>query len=242
MKLVSFAVPYTQDKRMLYAAQYLEEHGFKYKESIDDCDFALLPVPAKKEMFECLNGKPAFFGKGEYTNGYDYMKNEAYVLKNAYLTAEGAVTCLEINTDYSLIGSKILIIGYGRIAQALHKILSAYGSDITICSRSCVSGAQVQFSGAKHISFAQLKEPADYDIVINTVPHIVLTKDELTAQKKGVLILDLASFPGGVDTLVANSLKMKLINGRGMPSKYTQKTAGEIIGEAVMNIIEGEKL
>ena len=56
------------------------------------------------------------------------------------------------------------------------------------------------------------------------------------------MILDLASFPGGVDTLVANSLKIKLINGRGMPSKYTQKTAGEIIAEAVMNMIEGEKL
>lgn len=57
-----------------------------------------------------------------------------------------------------------------------------------------------------------------------------------------MLILDLASFPGGVDTLVANSLGLKLINGRGMPSVYTQKTAGEIIGEAVVNIIKGEKL
>lgn len=242
MKLVSFAVPYTQDKRMVYAAEYLEKHGFKYMKSIDECDFVLLPVPVKKEMLDTLNGKFAFYGKGDYKNGFDYMKYETYVLKNAFLTAEGAVACLEENTDYSLIGKNILIIGYGRIAKALRKILCSYGSNITVCSRSAVSGAQAEFDGVEHISFSELKKKSNFDIVINTVPHIVLTKDELTALKKGVLILDLASFPGGVDTLVAKSLGIKLINGRGMPSVYTQKTAGEIIGEAVVNIIEGEKL
>lgn len=242
MKLVSFAVPYTQDKRMVYAAEYLEKHGFKYMKSIDECDFVLLPVPVKKEMLDTLNGKFAFYGKGDYKNGFDYMKDETYVLKNAFLTAEGAVACLEENTDYSLIGKNILIIGYGRIAKALRKILCSYGSNITVCSRSAVSGAQAEFDGVEHISFSELKKKSNFDIVINTVPHIVLTKDELTALKKGVLILDLASFPGGVDTLVAKSLGIQLINGRGMPSVYTQKTAGEIIGEAVVNIIEGEKL
>lgn len=242
MKLVSFSVPYTEDKRMVYAAEYLERHGFIYKQNIDESDFVLLPVPVKKEMLDSLNGKFAFYGKGEYKNGFDYMKDETYVLKNALLTAEGAVACLEENTDYSLIGKNILIIGYGRIAKALRKILSSYGSNITVCSRSSISKAEAAFDGVKHISFSELKNKSDYDIVINTVPHIVLTKEELTALKKSVLILDLASFPGGVDTLVANSLGLKLINGRGMPSVYTQKTAGEIIGEAVVNIIKGEKL
>lgn len=242
MKLVSFAVPYTQDKRMIYAAEYLENHGFQYTENMDNCDFVLLPVPAKREMFDRIGGKFAFYGMGKYENGFDYMKDETYVLKNAFLTAEGAVACIEQNTDYSVTGSKILIIGYGRIAKALHKILSAYGARVTVCSRSSLSAAQAQFDGAEHIYFSDLKKISDHDIVINTVPHIVLTKEELLVLKKGVLILDLASFPGGVDTLVAKSLGIHLINGRGMPSKYTQKTAGEIIGEAVMNIIKGEKL
>jgi len=140
MKLVSFSVPYTQDKRMVYAAEYLERHGFIYKQNIDESDFVLLPVPVKKEMLDSLNGKFAFYGKGEYKNGFDYMKDETYVLKNALLTAEGAVACLEENTDYSLIGKNILIIGYGRIAKALRKILSSYGSNITVCSRSSISG------------------------------------------------------------------------------------------------------
>lgn len=242
MKLVSFSVPYTHDKRMLYAAEYLEKHGFRLTEDISECDFVLLPVPVKTEMLKAAKGKTVFFGKGEHENGYDYMKNEAYVLKNAFLTAEGAVTLLEENTDYSLAYSRILIIGYGRIGKALHKLLNAYGADITVCSRSEASKAQELFDGCRHIDFEQLKKQNDFDIIINTVPHIVLTKDELKACKSGVMILDLASFPGGVDTLVAKSLGIRLINGKGMPSVYTQKTAGEIIGEAVMKIIKEEKL
>ena len=83
MKLVSFAVPYTQDKRMIYAAEYLENHGFQYTENMDNCDFVLLPVPAKREMFDRIGGKFAFYGMGKYENGFDYMKDETYVLKNA---------------------------------------------------------------------------------------------------------------------------------------------------------------
>ena len=76
MKLVSFAVPYTQDKRMIYAAEYLEKHGFKYTEDTENCDFVLLPVPVKKEMIDSVKGKIVFYGKGDYKNGFDYMKNE----------------------------------------------------------------------------------------------------------------------------------------------------------------------
>lgn len=242
MNIKSFAVPYEDDRRMLYAKEYLVQHGFIYTDMIDKADFALLPVPAKKDMFRKINGKLAFYGKGDYENGYDYMKNETYVLKNAFLTAEGALVCLEENTPESLIGKNITIIGYGRIAKAMHKLLRALGAVVTVCSRSSSSKAEAIFNGAVHIGFDDLRKPNNADIIINTVPHTVLTKDELKALKKGVIILDLASFPGGVDTLVAGSLGIKLLNGRGMPSRYTEKTAGELIGEAVINIIEEEQL
>ncbi len=240
MKLNRFYVPYTDDKRMIYAREYLENKGFISVDNYDNADFILLPVPVKKYMLEQVGDKPVFYGMGEHKNGFDYMKNENYVLKNAILTAEGAVSYIEENTDYSLFGSKILIIGYGRIGKAIHKILKAYGADITVCSRSCDSKALAEFNGARHIFFDELSKRNNADIIINTVPHPVLTKKELSAVKRDTLILDLASFPGGVDTLIAKSLGLKLLNGKAMPSKYTQKTAGYIIGEAVINIIEEE--
>ena len=240
MKLNRFYVPYTDDKRMIYAREYLENKGFISVDNYNNSDFILLPVPVKKYMLEQVGDKPVFYGMGEHKNGFDYMKNENYVLKNAILTAEGAVSYIEENTDYSLFGSKILIIGYGRIGKAIHKILKAYGADITVCSRSFESKALAEFNGARHIFFDELSKRNNADIIINTVPHPVLTKKELSAVKSDTLILDLASFPGGVDTLIAKSLGLKLLNGKAMPSKYTQKTAGYIIGEAVINIIEEE--
>lgn len=240
MKLNKFSVPYTDDKRMIFAREYLENNGFISVDSYEKADFILLPVPVKNYMLEQAGDKPVFYGMGNHKNGFDYMKNENYVLKNAVLTAEGAVSFIEENTDCSLFGSKILILGYGRIGKALHKILKAYSADITVCSRSKDSKTLAEFNGAKHIYFDELSIKNNADIIINTVPHPVLTKKELSAVGKDTLILDLASFPGGVDTLVAKSLGLKLLNGKAMPSKYTQKTAGYIIGEAVINIIEEE--
>lgn len=100
MKLVSFAVPYTQDKRMIYAAEYLEKHGFKYTEDTENCDFVLLPVPVKKEMIDSVKGKIVFYGKGDYKNGFDYMKNETYVQKKRISYCGGR--CCLLGAEYGL--------------------------------------------------------------------------------------------------------------------------------------------
>ncbi len=240
MKLKKFSVPYVDDKRMIYAKEYLEKENYQYVSSNDKADFVLLPVPTKKYMFDGIKDKIVFYGMGDYKNGFDYMKYESYVLKNAILTAEGAVTMIEENTSYSLFGANVLIIGYGRIGKALHNILKNYGANITVCSRSKSSCVEALYNGAKHIGFDELASSNDADIIINTVPHIVLTKAELSAMKQDAIILDLASFPGGVDLLVAKSMGVPVLNGKSMPSKYTEKTAGYIIGEAVKDIIEEE--
>ncbi len=237
MKLSNFWIWSEENERLVFAANYLEKHGYIRVENLEVCDFALLPVPTKKYMLDSLGGKFALYGGGEYENGINYMKNEKYVLKNALLTAEGAVATLESENADSLIGKNILIIGYGRIAKALHRLLSAYGCNITVCSRSGESLVLSSFCGAKHIYFPELKNKNEFDIVINTVPHVVLTEHELKALKKSVIILDLASFPGGTDTLVASSLGLKIITGRGMPTKFTAKAAGEALGCAADEII-----
>lgn len=238
MKFSAFAIPYADDLRMKYVCDYLTNNNYTYSDEVKKADFVILPVLTKPYMFEDLDEKVIFHGMSKINKGFNYFENENYVLKNAILTAEGAVTLLEEETDFSLSNSKILILGYGRIGKALHKILNGYGADVTICSRSNESKTAAVFNKAKHIYFDELKSKSNYDFVINTVPHIVLTKQELKALNKNTIILDLASFPGGVDTLVADSLGIKVLSGKGMPSKYTAKTAGYIIGETVQEIIE----
>lgn len=240
MKIKKFAVPFTDDCRMRYAKEYLESRGFQYESDVNNTDFVVLPVPVKKHMLDGLENKLVFFGAFDYKNGFDYTKYESYAIKNAFLTAECALILLEENTDYSLFNSNVLIVGYGRIGKALHKILSAYGANITVCSRSEESSALSQLSGATHLYFDELAESNDFDIVINTVPHIVLTKPEISAMKKDAVILELASFPGGIDNLAAKSRGIRVINGKSLPARYTAKTAGYFIGEAIENIIKEE--
>ena len=239
MKLKTFSIPYLTDERLKYTKEYLQNLGYIYLENCDDADFAVLPVPAKTYMFDNINNKYVFYGAGDF-KGFDYNKVNFFLLENAYLTAEGAVALLKETSDYSIYGSKILITGYGRIAQALQKILTAMGADVTVCSRSEESKAQVKFAGLKHITFDELQKDNDFDVVFNTVPHLIFTKSEIDSLSEDVILIDLASFPGGVDTLYAKSKNINLIDGRKLPSRYSQITAGYLIGKTVHQIIKEE--
>lgn len=240
MKYKKFFVPFLEDERMMYAKKYLENNDFVCTDNKKDADFILLPVPTKDYMLKEFEDKLVFCAKNNCKNGFDYMKNKSYVDKNAFLTAEGTIVLIEENTDYSLLNANVLILGYGRIAKNLHTLLNAYGANVTICSRSEDSKIKSELNGAKHIYFSDLKNKFDADIIINTVPKIILSKDELINVKKDSIIIDLASFPGGVDKKAISDLGLTLINGNSMPSRYTKKTAGYIIGETVKNILKEE--
>lgn len=222
---------------MICAGEYLEASGYTLVDNTDDADFVILPIPVKDYMLTNLEGKLVFYGVGDY-HGFDYNKNESFLLENAYLTSEGAVALLKESTERSIYDSDILITGYGRIARALHKALSAMGARIIVCCRSESDRTQAVFNGARVIGFDELKEDNTADFIFNTVPHLVFTKQELDRVRSGAIIIDLASFPGGVDTLYCKSKKITLIDGKRLPSRYSSLSAGRLIGKTVENIIK----
>lgn len=237
--MTKFFLPETTDKRIVYACEYLEKRGFSRVNCLNNADFVLLGVNPKD--FTDYSEIPVFAGNVCSNNVFDYTKNEAFALQNAYLTAEGAVALACQSSDISLVGSNILIIGYGRIAKALHKYLSVFTSDITVCARDINARALAQCNNANTIDIAKLKNKNSYDFVFNTVPHPVLNEAELRSMKDGVTVLDLASFPGGVDTHFAKSLNINLVIARGLPAKFSPKSAGIIVGRAVENMIHAKE-
>lgn len=239
MKLKTFAVPYLTDDRMQYAKNYLEDAGYTFCEDVKSADFVVLPIPAKKSMFDGLEGKTVFYGAGDF-KGFDYNKVRSFLLENAFLTSEAAIALYKENSNMSIYNSKVLITGYGRIARALHRALAAMGADVTVCSRSKESAALCVFNGAKHMGFDELSIKNNFDIVFNTVPHLVFTKAELDALDSDVILIDLASFPGGVDTLYARTKGIKLIDGRRLPLRYSKKAAGILIGKTINQLIKGD--
>lgn len=238
MKFKVFCIPYTEDERMIYAGEYLLSKGYESVESADRADFVVLPIPVKNYMLEGLEGKTVFYGCGNY-DGYDYNKNEAFLLQNAFFTSEGAIALFKENCDISIYNAKILIVGYGRIAQSLHKALNALGADVTVCSRSDESRVLAKKNGARCISFDELDREGSYDAVFNTVPAVVFTKKEIDAFDSNTVYFELASFPGGIDMHYAKHKKIRLVDGRGLPSRYSKKSAGILIGKTVDEMIKG---
>ena len=139
----------------------------------------------------------------------DYYTLETVQIPNARITAEAAVmTAMEL-TDTTLLGSRMAVIGYGRIGQFLARLLLSLGSSVTVCARREESLAFARGDGCTSLSMpdhtekrggsALLALAHGYDVIFNTVPAAVLDRQMLEETDPHTLILDLASAPGGVD-------------------------------------------
>lgn len=165
-----------------------------------------------------------------------YTEREDFCLRNAVLTAEGAVQLALEELEEALCGLPVNIIGAGRIGMALCRILSGFGARVSISSRSSRGAAKAYAAGA------ELSEPsAEHRLIFNTAPAPVLTADVLKDLDRRVLIIDLASAPGGTDFAAAESLGIKALHATGLPGKTAPVTAGEILAGTVREILEEVK-
>lgn len=118
---------------------------------------------------------------------------------NAPPTAEGAVQIALEELAVTLHGARALVLGYGRVGKLTAHRLAALGARVTVAARSYEALAWAEAYG--HAA-QQLTDLAGYlcgyDLVVNTIPRRVLTKDLLEELKESCLVIDLASKPGGV--------------------------------------------
>ena len=169
----------------------------------------------------------------------DYAEREELAVMNSIPTAEGAIGIAMDNTPYTINDSKCLVIGYGRIGKILSADLKALGADVTATARKYSDLAWISANGCKAAHTNTLPEIAgQFDIIFNTVPHKILDFKALSATKGDVLIIDLASRPGGVDFEVARDLDRRTIWALSLPGKVAPNTAGKIIKDTLINILE----
>ena len=82
-----------------------------------------------------------FGGKTEFLNTYDnfkiidYLSLEEFTLKNAKITAEGAIYTAMSEIPHTINGSECLVMGYGRIGKFLAELLHAMGAKVTCSAR-----------------------------------------------------------------------------------------------------------
>jgi dipicolinate synthase subunit A len=157
---------------------------------------------------------------------------------NSIPTAEGALQIAMEETNITIHGSKTCILGFGRIAITLARVLKALGSDVTVVARSDGQLARAYEMGCKRAAYHELREIMNsVDIVFNTVPSLVLDANILKYSNPEVVIIDLATQPGGTDFEAANAYGIKAILAPGLPGKVAPLTAGKILADVVPRLI-----
>ena len=209
------------------------------------------PFSTKKilvsEFFENMHGKMLLVG-GIKQDIYevcsqkdikviDILKREELAVLNAISTAEGTIKIAIEETSKTLHGSNVLIMGFGRIGKILSNMLKGLGANVSCEARKNSDLAWIKAYGYKPIPLSDLKENLNkFDIIINTIPYIVLDKEKLENVRNDALVIDLASNPGGVDRVAIKEKKIKFIWALSLPGKVAPITSAEFIKETLYNI------
>lgn len=168
----------------------------------------------------------------------DIMQNEAYQLRNALLTAQGALCAYLKNSDKALCDSRCLVTGYGRIAKFLCRLLRACGSDVTAAARKDKDLELIWSEGFKAARIKELvKSLPEADVVFNTVPFRIFGEDELRAFGNGAKYVELASPPYGTDIAAARSMGADVQVEPGIPGRYFPASAAA----AILRAFKGEE-
>lgn len=175
----------------------------------------------------------------EYIEIIDIMKREELAVLNTISTAEGTIEIAISNTNKIIHGSEVLILGFGRIGKVLARKLSGLSAKVTCAARKDEDLAWIKAYGHMATNINVLGENlSKYDIIVNTVPHLILTEQRLQYVKEECLLIDLASNPGGIDKKAVKDKKMKLVWALALPGKVAPITTAEFIKDTIYNVLK----
>ncbi|WFA10142.1 dipicolinate synthase subunit DpsA [Tissierella sp. Yu-01] len=172
-------------------------------------------------------------------NSIDYFDREEMQALNAVPTAEGAIQVAMENMDITLHSSNALILGYGRIGKTLSRMLYGLGANVYVEARDYGDLAWIENFKYKPVHLKDLEHYlSNIDVIFNTIPHVILDEYLLSRVNKDIVIINIASSPGGIDLEVAKELGLKVISAKGLPGKVAPVTAARIIKDTVYNILD----
>ena len=133
---------------------------------------------------------------------------------------------------------KVGINGFGRIGKVLSKKLQGLSAHITCAARKQDDFAWINAYGYNSININEMgKELEQFDIIFNTVPHLILTKEKIAFLNKKCVLIELASRPGGIDRKEAENHKIKIVDALALPGKVAPITTAEFMKEAIYDLI-----
>jgi len=242
------------DARMTYIANELSEHFnvliFEEGMNLRSVKYAILPFKVDPtEMSVLVNQLPndcTIFTpiKRDFLENIKnpviiIMDHGEIAIYNSVPTAEGTIYYIMKNTEYTIHNANIHVIGAGRCGETLAKSLRNLGANVTVSSRNPNLIARLYESGIKTVDLDWLIL-REVDIIVNTVPAMMLDKQKLGQVKKDVYIADIASAPGGVDFVAADELGIKAHLLPALPGIVAPKTAAAYLAGFIRRQIAGK--
>ena len=168
----------------------------------------------------------------------DYAKDEGFLLKNAYLTAEAALEIAIANTPVSLFGASVLITGYGRIGFFLARMLHFLGAETYVASRNMSHLAKIELEGCIPVSYETLSSVLPkMEIIFNTAPTLIFDDSFICEISKESLFVDLASLPGGIDQEAAKKRGVSVLHALSLPGKVAPVSSGKIVADTILRLL-----
>ena len=175
----------------------------------------------------------------KYMEVIDIMKRDDLAILNTIATAEGTIEVAIKNTDKILQGSRVLILGFGRVGKIVANKFSKMSALVTCAARKVSDLAWIKAYGYNSLNINDmLYDLKEFDIIINTVPQTILRERELKHIDAEALIIDLASSPGGIDGKMAKSMGLNFIWALALPGRIAPSSSAKFIKDTVYTILE----
>lgn len=171
------------------------------------------------------------------------MNDESVIKENSIITVEGIISDIITNTDITINKSKVLVIGYGNIGSYLTKVLNDLKALVSVSvildkDKNLLDKLKINSVYSNDIS-SMRKVISESDIIINTVPSLVLNEYYINYMKNNCYVLDIASYPHGIDQEALNNRNIKNKIYLGIPSIVAPKTAGKILSKKIDSVVGG---
>ena len=116
------------------------------------------------------------------------------------------------HTDITIHGSNVVVLGLGRVGMSVARTFHLLGSKVKVGARKTEHIARITEMGLSPFHLNELSNyVSDTDILINTIPHLIVTAKVIAKMPVQTLIIDLASKPGGTDFRYAEKRGIKAL-------------------------------
>lgn len=171
------------------------------------------------------------------------FERDDVAIYNSIPTVEGTIMMAIQHTEITIHDSNVAVLGLGRVGMSVARAFHHLGAKVKVGARKTEHLARIAEMGLKPFHLNDLdKEVRDIDLCINTIPHLIVNAAVIQKMPTQTLIIDLASKPGGTDFRYAEKRGIKALLAPSLPGIVAPKTAGQILGNVLIQLLEDDVL